>query len=669
MSPGCVDARSTSAAHEAVVRAAITPRPRRPRGVPRGRRALSRAATPRASRRRPSEADGRRAAARRLPRVLPIGAQSSLTGGATPMGEVAPQHGAAEPRSSTSATDWVRVEAGVTLVDLDAALAAAGKLLPAGADLHRRVRRRHRRHQRGRRGDVQVRHDARLGAGADRRAGQRRRAGHRARRRSRAHRRRLLRDRACRTGPRACRCRATGCRDVPKLSAGYFAAPGMDLIDLFIGSEGTLGVITEVTLRVLPARPALCLAFVPFDDRAAALAFVAAAARRGARDLAHRRPARHRRVRDRAHGRALPGAAARGRRRSRGRRRDSRRTRRWRCSSRSSCRPARRRRRRSTRSAARARPDAPDTPLVRFCRALDAAGVLDDVEIAVPGDRARAAQLLALREAVPAGGQRARRAREADDRRAHREDRRRHDRAVRSPRRAARRSTTTEFARRGLDAAVWGHISDGNLHPNVIPRSMADVESGKAAILRVRPRGDPAGRLAARRARRRAEPGQAAAAASSCTARRDRARCARSSARWIRSGSSRRVCCFRTTMTTMAHARRRSDARHAETPAPGRETAPISQTAERDAIARRPSAPASPPTRAPDGGSSDALPRCDCATNDAASAPSSSSQPAERDACAGRPPSRRAEKQQRPEPAGDRDAGQQPQPADLAIAA
>jgi D-lactate dehydrogenase (cytochrome) len=40
-----------------------------------------------------------------------------------------------------------------------------------------------------------------------------------------------------------------------------------------------------------------------------------------------------------------------------------------------------------------------------------------------------------------------------------------------------------EFQRRRLDAAVWGHISDGNLHPNVIPRSIADVESGKEAIL------------------------------------------------------------------------------------------------------------------------------------------------------------------------------------------
>jgi D-lactate dehydrogenase (cytochrome) len=40
-----------------------------------------------------------------------------------------------------------------------------------------------------------------------------------------------------------------------------------------------------------------------------------------------------------------------------------------------------------------------------------------------------------------------------------------------------------EFGRRGLDAAVWGHVSDGNVHPNVIPRSFADVEAGKAAIL------------------------------------------------------------------------------------------------------------------------------------------------------------------------------------------
>ena len=40
-----------------------------------------------------------------------------------------------------------------------------------------------------------------------------------------------------------------------------------------------------------------------------------------------------------------------------------------------------------------------------------------------------------------------------------------------------------EFERRGLDYAVWGHISDGNVHPNVIPRSPSDVTAGKEAIL------------------------------------------------------------------------------------------------------------------------------------------------------------------------------------------
>jgi D-lactate dehydrogenase (cytochrome) len=34
---------------------------------------------------------------------------------------------------------------------------------------------------------------------------------------------------------------------VAKRSAGYHAAPDMDVIDLFIGSEGTLGVITQIT--------------------------------------------------------------------------------------------------------------------------------------------------------------------------------------------------------------------------------------------------------------------------------------------------------------------------------------------------------------------------------------------------------------------------------------
>jgi D-lactate dehydrogenase (cytochrome) len=39
------------------------------------------------------------------------------------------------------------------------------------------------------------------------------------------------------------------------------------------------------------------------------------------------------------------------------------------------------------------------------------------------------------------------------------------------------------FQARGIDYAIWGHISDGNVHPNVIPRSYDDVVRGKEAIL------------------------------------------------------------------------------------------------------------------------------------------------------------------------------------------
>jgi D-lactate dehydrogenase (cytochrome) len=125
--------------------------------------------------------------------------------------------------------------------------------------------------------------------------------------------------------------------------------------------------------------------------------------------------------------------------------------------------------------------DAPDSGLVRFCRALDEAGVLDQVEIAVPGDTARERQLLALREAVPAGvNARVGRAKQADARIAKTAA----DMIVPFARLGELLDIyDEEFRARRLDAAVWGHISDGNLHPNVIPRSMEEVESGKAAIV------------------------------------------------------------------------------------------------------------------------------------------------------------------------------------------
>jgi D-lactate dehydrogenase (cytochrome) len=268
---------------------------------------------------------------------------------------------------------------------------------------------------------------------------------------------------------------------VRKVSAGYFAAPGMDLIDLFIGSEGTLGIVTEITLRIVPARPASCLAFVPFAARPDALAFVARL--REAASLAWRSAGaegidvsaiEHMDARslellkedgaDRLHGVAWPDNSAiallvtielpSGM------------------------------------GAAQAYDEiglfrdrsAPNTPLARFCRLLDDAGVLDATEIAVPGDRARAGQLVAIREAVPAAvNRRVGFARSTRDARIHKTAA---DMIVPFDRLADLMSLyDEEFSRRGLDAAVWGHISDGNLHPNVIPRSYADVQAGKDAIL------------------------------------------------------------------------------------------------------------------------------------------------------------------------------------------
>jgi len=57
---------------------------------------------------------------------------------------------------------------------------------------------------------------------------------------------------------------------VTKNTGGYLLRPGMDWIDLFIGSEGTLGVVTEATLRLLPAPGAVLagVVFFPGDDAA-----------------------------------------------------------------------------------------------------------------------------------------------------------------------------------------------------------------------------------------------------------------------------------------------------------------------------------------------------------------------------------------------------------------
>lgn len=56
-----------------------------------------------------------------------------------------------------------------------------------------------------------------------------------------------------------------------KNTAGYPLAPGMDWIDLFVGSEGTLGIVMEAELQLLPAPRDVLAGVVFFETEAAAL--------------------------------------------------------------------------------------------------------------------------------------------------------------------------------------------------------------------------------------------------------------------------------------------------------------------------------------------------------------------------------------------------------------
>jgi D-lactate dehydrogenase (cytochrome) len=414
---------------------------------------------------------------RKTPSVLPIGAQSSLTGGATPMGEALVSTRRLNAIGQVG-TDRVRVQAGVTLTELDDVLARAGRYYPPaptfrGAFVGGTV-------STNAAGAATFKYGTTrkwvesltvvLASGdvldIDRGA-------------TRAHPDGYF-ELALSYGTVHVPIPTYHMPVVDKLSAGYFSEPGMDLIDLFIGSEGTLGIITEATLQIVPVRPAFCLAFITFDRRSSALAFVRQL-REAARTTWARRDERgidvsaieHMDARslqllredgvEAQHGVSLPRDSAIG------------------ILVTLDLPPDMTRDRGYAEIGTVGSADAPDTPLVRFCGLLAEFGVSDRAVIALPGERAQSS-LVEVREAVPAAvNRRVGLAKRNIDGRI---EKTAADMIVPFEQfEALLEIYERELADRGLDAAIWGHISDGNVHPNVIPRTFDDVESGREAIL------------------------------------------------------------------------------------------------------------------------------------------------------------------------------------------
>ena len=269
--------------------------------------------------------------------------------------------------------------------------------------------------------------------------------------------------------------------EVPKRSAGYFAAPEMDLIDLFIGSEGTLGVVTEATLELVADAPNTCLALVSFATEAKALALV---------DTMRRESIETRRTRD-ERGVDVSAIEQMDRRCLQMLREDGE-DRKYQVRFADGTAMALLVQielpadidagRAFEQIAAAGEAGAPDTAMTRFCRILEQAGVLDDTELALPGDRRRAQQFFDVREAVPSAvkhriGVRKQTIDPVIEKTAA-------DMIVPFDRFAETLAVYHDgFRRRGLDYAIWGHISDGNVHPNVLPRSVDEMMAGREAIL------------------------------------------------------------------------------------------------------------------------------------------------------------------------------------------
>ena len=65
--------------------------------------------------------------------------------------------------------------------------------------------------------------------------------------------------------------------DTPDIKdAGFFIRQNMDLLDVFIGSQGTMGIISELELKLMPAPKHLWGVTAFFPDDECALVYIRA---------------------------------------------------------------------------------------------------------------------------------------------------------------------------------------------------------------------------------------------------------------------------------------------------------------------------------------------------------------------------------------------------------
>ncbi len=309
---------------------------------------------------------------------------------------------------------------------------------------------------------------------------------------------------------------------VAKVSAGYRGGAGMDLIDLFIGSEGTLGVVTEARLRLGP-RPSWLAVLVPVAGDAEAISLTRALRDEGQRT---RRAAATRHGGDSIDGaesgadvaaieymdaRSLeilredgiaercgvplpPGARALllvqlelppSYDRARAVKELAEASGSEDLAEASGSEDlAKASGSEELTEASGSASSAARRPIATLCRILERHGLLADAVPALPGEDDRRRALFALREAVPDGVNR--RIREAALRTGQAISKSGGDVIV--PFEHLEESLVRYRAvleATGIDSVIWGHISDGNVHPNLIAKSSQEMEIARAAQIAI----------------------------------------------------------------------------------------------------------------------------------------------------------------------------------------